>query len=110
MGKERHNLQVLVAGKLHDYTEVMNWLLDSVPIIVYEKHAEVVEQEMGHSCTGSNKRNGMKARSNPEEFRTIVMNVLKSGAWEAVLLSQIKIKLPLNMTEKPGSDRHGDCC
>ena len=112
--KERHNSQVFVAGKLHDYaaewekagadTEVMSWLLDGVPIVVDEKRAEVVEQEMGHSFSGINKRNGMKARNSPEEFRTIVMNVLKSGAWEAVLPSQIKNKLPLNMTEKPGSD------
>ena len=112
--KDKHNAQEFVAGKLHDYTdawkdagadsEVMSWLLDGVPIIVDERRAEVVEQEMGHSFTGINKRNGMIARENSEDFRVIVMDVLKSGAWEAVLPSQIKNKLPLNMTDKPGKD------
>jgi hypothetical protein len=46
----------------------------------------------------------MTARNNPEDFRTIVMEDLKSGAWEALLPSQIKNKLPLNMTDKPGKD------
>ena len=105
---------MFVAGKLHNYadewkkagadTEVMSWLLDGVPIIVVEKCTEFVEQETGHSFAGINTRNGMTARNNPEGFRTIVMDVLKSGAWEAVLPSQIKNKLPLNMTGKPGKD------
>ena len=60
---------MFVAGKLHDYadewkkagaeTEVMSWLLNGVPIIVVEKCAEFVVQEMGHSFTGINKHNGM---------------------------------------------------
>ena len=82
----------------------MRWLLDGVPIIVIEKRAELVGHEMGHSFTGINKRNGMIARKNPADFRTIVMNVLKSGVWEAVLPSQIKNKLPLSMIDKPGKD------
>ena len=81
--------------------EVMSWLQNGVPIVVDEKRAELVEQEMGHSFTGINKRNGMTAGNNPEDFRTIVMDVLKSGAWEAVLPSQIRNKLPLNMTDPP---------
>ena len=82
----------------------MSRLLNGVPIVVDEKRDELVEQEMGHSFTGTNKRNGMTARNNPEDFRTIAMDVLKSGAWEAVLASQIGNKLPLNMTDKPGKD------
>ena len=78
--KEKHNAQVFVAGKLHDYadewekagadTEVMSWLLDGVPIVVDEKRAEFVEQEMGHSFTGIIKRNGSKGVSEAKEDTT----------------------------------------
>ena len=105
---------MFVAGKLHDYADewkkagvdadVISWLQNGVPIVVDEKRAELVEQEMGHSFTGVNKRNGMTVRNNPEDFRTIVMDVPKSGAWEAVLPSHIRNTLPLNMTDKPGKD------
>jgi hypothetical protein len=60
--KEKHNAQVFVAGKLHNYAdewkkagadaEVMSWLLNGVPIVVDDKQAELVEQKMDHSFTG----------------------------------------------------------
>jgi len=106
----RHAQQVFQAGQLHEYveawrqagadTEVLDWLVNG-----YHIHVGVPRLESGKEpdgWKGIRKRNGGVACANVDDFRVVVLEVLRKRAWEVVVEKEVWNRLPMNLAPKPG--------
>lgn len=84
--------------------EVMKWLRQGG----YEVHlSERLLEELaaeGLQAVGIEKPNGKRAQEHAEDLRTVVMEVLRKGAYEVVTRSGVDNVLPMNLAPKPGKE------
>ena len=103
---------MFTAGRLHQFVEawrqagadatVLTWLEEGCRIQVGEPDPE--GKALPGGWQGINRKNGGVAREHLDDFRLVVMDVLKKGAWEVVSEDEVCNRMPMNLTPKLGKE------